>query len=29
LEDFEAGRMGRIPAERVPHRTDTDDPVIR
>jgi redox-sensitive bicupin YhaK (pirin superfamily) len=29
LEDFEAGRMGRIPAERVPHRTETDDPGIR
>ncbi len=27
LEDFEAGRMGRIPAEKVPHRTEADDPV--
>ena len=27
LEDFQAGRMGRIPAEQVPHRTEADDPV--
>ena len=27
LEDFEAGRMGKIPAEKVPHRTEADDPV--
>ena len=27
IEDFQAGRMGRIPAEKVPHRTEADDPV--
>jgi len=27
VEDFNAGRMGTIPAERVPHRTSADDSV--
>lgn len=27
FEDFEAGRMGSIPAERLPHRTSEDDPL--
>ncbi|CAN5444172.1 MAG: pirin family protein [Acidimicrobiia bacterium] len=28
IDDFQAGRMGRIPAERVPHRTAADDDLI-
>ena len=26
-EDFQAGRMGTIPAEKVPHQSTADDPV--
>ncbi|MFD0852415.1 pirin-like C-terminal cupin domain-containing protein, partial [Actinomadura adrarensis] len=27
FEDFQAGRMGTIPAERVPHATTADEPL--
>ncbi len=27
FEDFQAGRMGTVPAERVPHRTAADEPL--
>jgi hypothetical protein len=26
LQDYHAGRMGTIPAERVPHKTSADEP---
>ena len=29
IEDFNAGKMGVIPATRVPHRTSADEPVVR
>ena len=27
FEDFQAGRMGTVPAERLPHRSDADEPL--
>ncbi|MEU4823343.1 pirin family protein [Actinomadura sp. NPDC023710] len=27
FEDFQAGRMGTVPAEKVPHRSDADEPL--
>ena len=27
VQDFQAGRMGTLPAEERPHRTEADDPV--
>ena len=29
VEDFNAGKMGTIPAKRVPHRTSADEPAVR
>ncbi|WP_262403384.1 hypothetical protein [Actinomadura sp. CNU-125] len=28
FEDFQAGRMGTIPAEKIPHRSEADETVV-